>query len=1356
MQNKLIKKALPVLTAGGLLLSSTIIGQASKSQAQVKDQTKLNLSIAQLQDIAKQLVGKDDNFRTLVPSEIDVKSTKKVNLIVQFNEEPVVQNTKESKSKQASLSSNTRLNKLQEEHSQFKEQFLQNKSKSVSNGISLKREFMNLFNGVAIEIPANKVPELLSSNVVKSIFMDSIIQVEPTVKQQASSDSPAESENFPLIGVDKLHAEGITGKHIKIGVLDTGIDYNHPDLKDAFKGGYDFVDNDSDPMETTYNEWKKSGKSEFSNGSPYYTFHGTHVSGTIVGQKKNKMEAYSVEGVAPDSDLYVYRVLGSYGSGSTSQIMAGIEKAVADKMDVINLSLGATINDPFAPLSVALNNAMLSGTVAVVSAGNSGDKLYTLGSPGTGALPITVGASSSPVKLPTIKGTYKNTKETSIELKFIGKNYTDNLSNLKNKSAEIVDLGKGLATDFQNKTIKDKIVVVNYGYVTPATVVKTAKDNGALAVFFESPTDSHVDYFMGDGNQQIPTFSIKYSDGELLKAGLKNPSATFTFNTIDEIEKTGDVLASFSSRGPVWLTYDIKPEVTAPGVNVYSTIPSYMDGGNGNYDYSYDRYSGTSMASPHVAGVVALLKGAHPNLSPLEIKSILMNTADSLSKPYSVYEVGAGRIDAFEAVHSNIEIMVHGKSMTEKDGQKVEIENPTGSLNFGGIYHHGNGVESQQEVSIKNTGKEEKQFKTEVVFQSGVRNSLDAHKNGVTLDVPNEVTVAASNQITFNASLHVPKSANVGSYEGYVVFTNTKDNSETYQIPFGVRMIGEGILDPVISPSIFTTKPQNHPFAVNKTSITTQFLEPNIGFMVTSLKDAKTNQELGLIGMYMPSTLQENLNYKMEFNGEYYPLIDENKGTISDTKIKAPSGDYIIETQALATTLNGEIEYDKQTKVTIDNKQPEIDMENKDRIIEVKENEKININGRFYGPYKEVGSSVYAVDTLQPSGTYTNLPVKKEGQFSFETNLKNGELVKQVSLLPLDVAKNGYLWNPETTYTLIKKGTQYIYPQITKSEISEKDSLAINVKLANVNALKSSQLTLSIPVAMNIEDIQINPMLNLAANLQKNKFDITVGNPIVVGNKKEIQIELKADNDKLVEIPKNISLVNIKLKQDPTKFIKGPQEIGLKECKISKDSQSISSITSFPQYVNIIPSVSSIKSRVIAGAFSFTGMTEEKFKNLNGNVLAIDKIGKTYSGNFLKNGDIQINDIPANVENVEVEVKVPGHFPTKLQVNELNDLIDSKYAGSLINLPNTFLTPGDINGDNVIDVMDAVEIKKYWGTDNRSADINFDGIVNKQDMWSVYLNYLAKNPTTLNVPQPIETYNGQTLQDIMNELGIKF
>ena len=129
-------------------------------------------------------------------------------------------------------------------------------------------------------------------------------EIKFTKTSRAESTSKL-TDSIPQIGVDKLHNEGITGKGIKIGVLDTGIDYNHPDLKDVYKGyrakpgedsskvdpnsvkGWDFINNDADPMETTYTEWQQSGAPEFDDrGSSFYTAHGTHVAGIVSAQRK--------------------------------------------------------------------------------------------------------------------------------------------------------------------------------------------------------------------------------------------------------------------------------------------------------------------------------------------------------------------------------------------------------------------------------------------------------------------------------------------------------------------------------------------------------------------------------------------------------------------------------------------------------------------------------------------------------------------------------------------------------------------------------------------------------------------------------------------------------------------------------------------------------------------------------------------------------------------------------------------------------------------------------------------------------------------------------------------------------------
>lgn len=263
-------------------------------------------------------------------------------------------------------------------------------SKNIDHDVS--NQYSYAFNGLSMEIEGSQVESLLEIPGVLGVYPD----LEVTAGPKVDEVKPYMKDTGPFIGAPDVWDLGYTGKGIKVGVIDTGIDYEHPNLKDAYKGGYDFVDNDNDPYEATPLDWENDPTNPDpidDNGSTYWTDHGTHVAGTIAAREAGE---FGVVGIAPEASIYAYRVLGPYGSGYSSWVVGGIDRAVQDGMDVINLSLGNSRNDPDYVTSVAVNNAALAGVTPVVASGNSGPNRWTAGSPATSAFAITVGNSTGP------------------------------------------------------------------------------------------------------------------------------------------------------------------------------------------------------------------------------------------------------------------------------------------------------------------------------------------------------------------------------------------------------------------------------------------------------------------------------------------------------------------------------------------------------------------------------------------------------------------------------------------------------------------------------------------------------------------------------------------------------------------------------------------------------------------------------------------------------------------------------------------------------------------------------------------------------------------------------------------------
>lgn len=260
--------------------------------------------------------------------------------------------------------------------------------------------YKTVLNAITTIIKSEDIDRLLSINGV--LFIEPNLEVKAMGLAPAQHKAPFEVEIDPIYSeIKALWAEGIEGQGVKVAVLDSGIDKNHPDLKDVYKGGINFIDqsnpeeykrprDDYDPSETSPDARPEEAPEKYKEtGGPFETYHGTHIAGIIAGNNKN-----GVKGVAPKIDLYAYRVLGAYTGGEMSTIIKGIEEAVVQKMDIINLSLSEDSDLENHALSIAVNNAVLSGVTVISTAGNTGSVRGSVRTPGTSRLGISVGNSN--------------------------------------------------------------------------------------------------------------------------------------------------------------------------------------------------------------------------------------------------------------------------------------------------------------------------------------------------------------------------------------------------------------------------------------------------------------------------------------------------------------------------------------------------------------------------------------------------------------------------------------------------------------------------------------------------------------------------------------------------------------------------------------------------------------------------------------------------------------------------------------------------------------------------------------------------------------------------------------------------
>ncbi|WOV88030.1 S8 family serine peptidase [Sporosarcina oncorhynchi] len=692
------------------------------------------------------------------------------------------------------------------------------KKEMVIKGIQFSEGFSydTVLNGVSGTVKADDIEKLLE--------IDGITLVEPDTEVHAYEDNkskslaatknnlkkPLPSDNklkdkakdaiveakmdtsIGFLGIDALWAEGIEGQGIKVAVLDTGIDANHPDFQGIYKGGKNFVPHtgsdyarpraDDDASETSPMD-RPSNKPEFNaNGSAFYTSHGTHVAGTIAAIGNNE---YGIKGIAPKVDLYAYRVLGAYGSGSTSGIIKAIDTAVIEGMDVINLSLGGGANSETDGASFAINNAMLAGTISVIATGNSGPNRGTMGTPSTSRLGIAVANTTNPEA-------HYNTDATitigdynlSKKLNLMGTTFGQDLATQLNGNYALVAVpGVGKPADYAGVDVSGKIALVSRGEIAFVDKIAAAKDKGAIGIIVHnfsggSNAPGPSGTFLGDAFEFIPTFDMSVTDGEAIRAALAQAEGTISFANFDKTLTAGDEVNDSSSRGPSTPNFDIKPDVAAPGTNIMSTIPMYKaDYPEATYEKAYTRKTGTSMATPHIAGIAALVKQANPSWNAFDVKVALSNTAKVLDTgKYDVFAQGAGRVQAYQAAHP--EILAYAQDTANNDGKTVE--NIKGTVTFGPQSLKEN-VSVVKQIVVKNKNGSGGTYNATVEMLKGFGDA------SVTIDKP---SFTLSGEETLNVTLTASANSNAKPGDEVLGYIHITGGSTTASLPFAADFGG--------------------------------------------------------------------------------------------------------------------------------------------------------------------------------------------------------------------------------------------------------------------------------------------------------------------------------------------------------------------------------------------------------------------------------------------------------------------------------------------------------------------------------------------------------------------------------------
>jgi minor extracellular serine protease Vpr len=600
--------------------------------------------------------------------------------------------------------------------------------------------FNTLWNGLSVAIDPADFGKLARIPGVTALY-PVVVEALPPVTEGADPDL---FTAIQMTGADIAQSElGYTGAGVKVAVMDTGIDYDHPDLGGCFGDGcrvaygYDLVGDDfnADDTSPSFNPIPvPDDDPDDCQG------HGTHVSG-IVGANG------TVTGVAPEVTFGAYRVFGCEGSTFADIMIAAMEMALADDMDVLNMSIGSAFQWPQYPTAQASDRLVNAGMVVVASIGNSGTSgTYAAGAPGVGKKVIGVASfDNTHVLYPVFV-----VADTDIGYNPMSYSAVPPTSGTE----EIVWVGQ--ACDADLPLLDDpsgKVALITRGACSFREKALNAQDAGASAVVIHNNIPGNFNGTLGSPMPDpIVVVSISLEQGEFIKSQSTPIFMTWTDRTASFPSPTGGLISSFSSYG-LAPDLSVKPDIGAPGGNIYSTYP--LEKGE------YAILGGTSMASPHVAGAAALVLEAKPNTNSQVMRSILQNSADpmvwslvpGLGFLDHVHRQGAGMVDVDDAILATTKIEPGKLALGESEAGPVTVQ-----------------------LTVENNGAEPVVYDLSYVSAIATTGTWDEDLGFWLSDEEVEfssdaIAVPVGQKATVSATFTPPTGPDLGTYGGYLVLT---------------------------------------------------------------------------------------------------------------------------------------------------------------------------------------------------------------------------------------------------------------------------------------------------------------------------------------------------------------------------------------------------------------------------------------------------------------------------------------------------------------------------------------------------------------------------------------------------------